>query len=308
MAGYGEATLPPYLPDTRETVLEFLQQVQADQLIVTDPQVLHAYLHSLRPESLPAIAAIDIAWHDLQGKLEAKGVHQLYELNGTSEAPGMFTIGISNHNEIQEKVAEAGEIPVLKIKTGNGMDKAIVETIRRFTGKPIALDANQSWKKDVNSLKLLHWLNKQNILFVEQPFHKNENDLGTIYKDSPVPIIADESFQTIEDLDLVTGQFHGINIKLMKCGGIYPAIQIIKAARKRGLRILIGCMSESSCGCAAASQLIALADWYDLDGPLLLRNDPFKGLNYLKGRINIPSGPGTGVLPVGIFQGNASAI
>jgi L-alanine-DL-glutamate epimerase-like enolase superfamily enzyme len=292
---FGEATLPPYLAETMESVMAFIRKLNPEQLSVQYAVALHTYLGSIHPACKPAQAAVDMAWHDLTGKINGVSVHEMYALQGKTHAPGAFTIAINDESEMEKKIAESGSMPLLKIKTSVGNDKQLVKAVRKYSDKPVCIDANQSWKNDKQVLDLLFWLKDENVLFIEQPFNKDAMGIEKIFEKSPLPLIADESFQTIEDLTTIKNQFHGINIKLMKCGGIYPALQIIRKAKEAGLKILIGCMSESSCGCAAASHLLSLADWYDLDGPLLLSNDPFAGLNFINGEIQIPEAPGVGV-------------
>lgn len=295
--GYGEATLPPYLGISQAMVEEFLSKVNPEMLLAESAEQLHAMLHTIFPVCYPAMAAIDMAWHDLAAKKNNLSLIKWLGLRDHFEAMGMFTIGISKAEELQSKLAEAAVMPILKIKTSDGNEKEIISLIRKFTDKPVAIDANQSWKITNDKLELLYWLKEMNVVLVEQPFEKNKVIPTEIVENSPLPLFADESLQTIEDLGMISGSYHGINIKLMKCGGIYPALQIIKEARRRNLKIMIGCMSESSCGCSAAAHLISLADWYDLDGPLLIKNDPFEGLNYKNEKVILSEKPGLGIIP-----------
>jgi L-alanine-DL-glutamate epimerase-like enolase superfamily enzyme len=185
---------------------------------------------------------------------------------------------------------EAGEFKILKVKLGTEKDREIIQLIRSVTDKPLYVDINQGWRDVNEALDLTCWLNEQNVLLIEQPFKKE--DLGSsewLTERSPIPIIADESVQRFSDIDRVKNSFHGINIKLMKCTGLYEAHRMIQHGRDLGLKIMLGCLTETSCGISAAVQLAGLADYLDLDGNQLIKNDPFEGLTLTEGRI-VPSG------------------
>ena len=157
------------------------------------------------------------------------------------------------------------------------------------------VDVNQGWYDKNKALEMINWLSERNVLFVEQALNKNNfDDMAWLTERSPIPTIADESMQGLSDMEKIVGCFNGINLKLMKCTGLFEALRIIKFAKERKLKINIGCMSESSCGIAAAAQLMGLADWIDLDGPLLIKNNPFRGITYAKGELMINNKPGTG--------------
>lgn len=296
-SGYGEATLPPYLGISQQMVEDFISKVTPKILMTGSAEQLHFTLQTISAACYPAMAAVEMAWHDLIAKKHKMPLYKWLGLSKEFTAKGMFTIGISSEEELLSKLPETEIMPILKIKTSDGNEEGIISLIRKHTDKPIAIDANQSWEPTEDKLELLHWLKEMNVILVEQPFKKGVIVPEKIFKNSPVPLIADESFQTLDDLEKITGSYHGINIKLMKCGGVYPALQIIREARNRNLKIMIGCMSESSCGCSTAAQLISLADWYDLDGPLLIKNDPFDGLMYQNGKIVISENPGSGIRP-----------
>lgn len=296
-SGYGEATLPPYLDVSQQMIEDYVAKINPEVLKSGSAEQLHNALKRFTPVCYPALAAVDMAWHDLIAKKHKMPLYKWLGLSKEFTAKGMFTIGISSEEELIDKLPETEIMPILKIKTSNRNEKKVISLIRKFTDKPVVIDANQSWEPAEDKLELLHWLKAMNVKLVEQPFEKGVIVPEKIFKNSPVPLIADESFQTLDDLEKITGSYHGINIKLMKCGGAYPALQIIKEARNRNLKIMIGCMSESSCGCSAAAQLISLADWYDLDGPLLIKNDPFDGLMYQNGKIVISENPGSGIRP-----------
>lgn len=296
-SGYGEAALPPYLGVSQQMVEDFIRKVTPEILMTCSAEQLHFALQNISPACYPALAAVDMAWHDLMAQKNNLPLYNWLGLSKQFTAYGMFTIGISSEEELRSKLPEAEVMPILKIKTSDNNEKKIISQIRKLTDKPIAIDANQSWEPAAEKMELLFWLKEMNVILVEQPFRKNERVPDYIFKYSPIPLIADESFQTKADLDRITGSYHGINIKLMKCGGIYQALQIITEARRKNLKIMLGCMSESSCGCSAAAHLISLTDWYDLDGPLLISNNPFDGLSYRDEKIVISEKAGLGILP-----------
>jgi L-alanine-DL-glutamate epimerase-like enolase superfamily enzyme len=207
------------------------------------------------------------------------------------------TISIGNLDLIPEKLQELNDYPILKIKLGNKNDKQIIECIRTYTDKPLVVDVNQGWTDKYFALEMIEWLDTKNILFIEQPLAKdNYKDMMWLTERSPITTIADESMQRYNDMDKVAACFNGINLKLMKCTGLFEAIKIINYAKEKELKINIGCMSESSCGIAAAAQLMQYADWIDLDGPLLINNNPFGGINFNAGKLQLNKANGTGTI------------
>ncbi len=303
--GYGEATLPPYLKENTQSVLEFVEKLKAEKLQTDSAEHLHQIMGTISPECRPAMAALDMAWHDLKAKQNNQPLWKWLGLSAHHRAKGMFTISLESLKYWNQTARDFPGFPLLKLKTAAGRDRELVQNLRKVTDQPCIIDANESWRADSHTLDLLLWLRDNNVLMVEQPFPKEMRVPEYIFKNSPLPLIADESFQTLSDLEHMAGQFHGINIKLMKCGGILPAMKIIRQARKKGLQIMIGCMSESSCGCSAAAQLLSLADWYDLDGPWLICNDPFAGLSVENGAIVLTNKPGSGIRPttLSLFNG-----
>jgi len=295
--GYGEAALPPYLSETQESVAAFLSKLDVEQFRTPiDYEKILEYVFSVSEKDFSAKAAFDIALHDLYGKVSATPCHHFFGLSKKDCPETTFTIGMDTPKIILQKIEEAKEFNFLKIKLGGPFDKLIIETIRSATDKPICIDANQGWTDKQFALDMIYYLKDQGAIFIEQPLEKNNiPDAQWLKEQSPLPIIADEAVQTFDDIIKIKDAYHGVNIKLMKCGGMNKAFKMIKHAKQFDLKILIGCMSESSCGVSAAAQLAPLADWTDLDGPLLISNDPFKGITYEKGKIVLNDFPGNGV-------------
>lgn len=297
--GYGEASMPPYLGETHETVISFLKKA-APVLNTADPLKLESIMKTIdtiAPGNAAAKASIDIALHDLKGKLLQRPCWKLFDTDRTKTPYTTFTLGIDKKEIMIQKLQEAEEYKILKVKLNGEQDRLIIETIREHSNKPIAIDVNQGWKTKEEALHMIEWLADQNILLVEQPLPKDRlEDAHWLAERSPLPVFADESIQRLSDMDSIQNCFHGINIKLMKCTGLNEAYNMIKRARELGLKILIGCMSETSCAISAAAQLTPLADYADLDGCLLMKNDLFEGIQFIKGKITLNDLPGIGVI------------
>jgi L-alanine-DL-glutamate epimerase-like enolase superfamily enzyme len=303
--GFGEASLPPYLGESHETVIKFLSQLNISQF--SDPFLMEdilSYVDKIMPGNHAAKASVDIALHDLVGKLVGEPWYRLWGLNPVKAPDTSFTIGIDSPEVIKQKVLEAAPYKVLKVKLGLGDDRILINTIRSVTDKPVCVDVNQGWKDRNYALEMANWLRDQNVLFIEQPMPKTQiDDLAWLTMNSPLPVIADEAVQTVDDLLTIKGVYSGINIKLMKCGGMKPAMEMACVAKAMGLRIMIGCMTETSCAISAASQLSPLANWADLDGNLLITNDCYEGTTVSNGKITLNDNPGIGaVQKIKIFQ------
>jgi L-alanine-DL-glutamate epimerase-like enolase superfamily enzyme len=239
---------------------------------------------------------VDIALHDLVGKLIGKPWFRIWGLDPLKTPNTSFTIGIDTPDVVRQKVAEADPYKVLKVKLGAGNDKEMIETIRSVSDKPICVDANQGWKDRSYALEMANWLKDKKILFIEQPMPKSQvDDIGWLTQNSPLPIIADEALQTPKDLAGLKGIYSGINIKLMKCGGMNAAFKLAHMAISMDMKVMIGCMTETSCAISAAAQLSPLAQWADLDGNLLIKNDCFEGTTISQGRIILNEKPGIGI-------------
>jgi L-alanine-DL-glutamate epimerase-like enolase superfamily enzyme len=295
--GYGEASMPPYLGESHKTANLFLRQV--DLTSFSSPFLMEeilAYVDQLSPGNYAAKASIDIALHDMVGKLMKQPWYRIWGLNPEHTPNTSFTIGIDKPEIVKEKVREAAPYRILKVKLGQGNDKEMIMAVRSVSDKPICVDINQGWTDRSMALELTHWLKEQGVVFVEQPMPKASiDDIAWLTQNSPLPIIADEAIQTITDFKKVQGAYSGINIKLMKCGGMRAAYTMIGMARALGMKVMIGCMTETSCGVTAAAQLSPLVDWADLDGNLLIDNDIFEGITIVNGKIILPDRPGIGI-------------
>lgn len=298
VTGYGEASMPPYLGQTVDSVMTFLSKVDLEQF--NDPFELEdilAYVDSLSPGDTAAKAAVDIALHDLVGKLLGAPWYKIWGLNKEKTPSTTFTIGIDTPDVVREKTLEvAGQFNILKVKLGRENDKEMIRTIRSVSTLPIAIDANQGWKDKYYALDMIHWLKEQGIVMVEQPMPKEQlEDIAWVTQQSPLPVFADESLQRLSDVAALKGAFTGINIKLMKCTGMREAWKMVTLARALDMKVMVGCMTETSCAISAAAQFSPAVDFADLDGNLLISNDRFKGVEVLKGKITLSDLPGIGV-------------
>lgn len=298
--GYGEASMPPYLGETTESVCQFLSNLDLGQF--KDPFRLEdilAYVDSTAPDNRAAKASVDIALHDLLGKIMGQPWYKIWGLNPENAPSTSFTIGIDTAEVVRQKVEETKPYNVIKVKMGLDNDKELVEIIRSATDKPICVDANQGWSDKEKALEMIEWLYDKNVLFVEQPMPKEMiEETAWLRERSQLPIIADEFMQRLPDVKRAAEAYDGINIKLMKSTGMHEAYQMAVLARALGMKVMVGCMTETSCAVSAAAQLSPLADWADLDGNLLISNDCFDGMKIVEGRITLPDRPGIGVLPL----------
>jgi L-alanine-DL-glutamate epimerase-like enolase superfamily enzyme len=300
VTGFGEASMPPYLGESHESVLNFLSKVDLGQF--SDPFLMEdiiEYIVGVMPGNYAAKASLDIALHDLTGKLLGQPWFRLWGLNPEKTPLTSFTIGIDTADVVREKTLEASAFKLLKIKLGRDNDREMIETVRSVTDVPIFVDVNQGWKDRNYALEMAHFLNENHAEFIEQPMPKEQiDDIAWLTERSPLPIVADEALQTVDQLLGMKGIYSGINIKLMKCGGMHAAYKMITMARQMGMKILIGCMTETSCAVSAAAQLSPLVDWADLDGNLLISNDVYEGVTVVDGRVSLPDRPGIGIVEI----------
>ncbi len=298
LIGYGEASLPPYLSESQNSVIEFLTKVNLSKFTLDDPisQVLD-YIEQISPENYAAKSAIDMAVHDLWGKKRGKALYELVGSNPQSMPLTSCTLGMATEALMDQKIKEADKFKILKIKLGGEKDREMVEWIRRRSDKPLYIDANQGWKSPGQALDMIEWLSNKNVVFIEQPLPKGMiEEQAWLLSRSPLPLIADEACQTSQDIAGLVGLYSGINIKLMKCGGIREAGKMIAEGRSRDMKIMIGCMNESSCAVLAAAALAPKCDYVDLDGPFLIENNPFQDPIIQDGKIVLKDIPGIGLV------------
>lgn len=300
--GYGEASMPPYLGQTVESVCAFLRKVDlsrfADPFCIDD---ILTYVDGLSVGDSAAKAAVDIALHDLVGKMIGAPWHRMLGLNPAKTPNTTYTIGIDTDEMVKIKTREvAGMFKILKVKVGTARDREMISAIREVSDLPIAVDANQGWKDKEKALDEIYWLKEHGIVMVEQPMPKEMIDENAwLTERSPLPTFADEAIQRLRDIPSIKGAYSGINIKLMKCTGMREAWKMVNYARAEGMRVMLGCMTETSCAIAAAAQLSPAVDFADLDGNLLISNDCFDGTKVIDGRIVLNDLPGIGIRPLG---------
>lgn len=295
--GFGEASMPPYLGESHETASKFLSKVNLEQF--DDPfeiEKILEYVDSIDEKNTAAKASIDIALHDLVGKLISKPWYKLWGFDKTKTPYTTFTIGIDKPDIVRQKVKEAEEFKILKVKLGKENDREMIETIRSVTDKPLTADANQGWKDKNYAMDMIHWLHNQNVQYIEQPMPKEMIDENAwLTENSPIPVLGDEAIQRIPDLIKMKDVYSGVVIKLMKCTGMREAYKMITLARSLGMKVMLGCMTETSCAISAAAQLSPEVDWADLDGNLLIKNDPFDGIKIIDGKVTLNDYPGIGL-------------
>jgi L-alanine-DL-glutamate epimerase-like enolase superfamily enzyme len=296
-AGMGEAAPIARYNENAEGVLAFIEKARS--ILGKDLwQYFERWqeLDALAPGEHAAKAALDMAILDWVGKKLGVPVYRFLGLDKDKTPPTTYSIGIDEVKLMQEKVKEAGDFSVYKIKLGSKDDKAIIDGIREVTSKPIRVDANEGWKTKEEALAMIDWLAGRGVELVEQPMPTGMSDEHRWLKErSKLPLFADESLMKATDIPMIAGGFHGINIKLMKCGGIQEAVRMVAMARALGLKLMLGCMIETSLGITAGASIAPLFDCADLDGNLLITNDPFKGVQTVKDRLFLGDKPGLGV-------------
>ena len=300
LEGYGEASLPQYLGETQASVIDFLKKIDFSSF--NDPthiEEILEYVDGIADKNTAAKASVDIALHDLVGKIIGAPWYKMYGLDKTDVPDTTFTIGIDSDEVVREKTREAiGRFHILKVKVGGPDDKRMIEAIRTVTNLPLSVDANQGWKDRKQALDMIFWLKEHGVVMVEQPMPKADFDnTAWLTQHSPLPIFADESVQRLVDVEQTKGVFSGINIKLMKCTGMHEAWKMRNLAKALGLKVMIGCMTETSCAISAAAQLSSGLDFADLDGALLISNDCYNGATLQNGKIIASDLPGIGVVP-----------
>lgn len=251
------------------------------------------------PGQFAAKAAIDLALLDWVGKKMNVPLYQLLGLDPADAPITTFSIGIDNPETTKQKVMEAEPFPVLKIKVGLDSDEATMAAVRSVTKKPLRVDANEGWKDKEEAVRKINWLESQGVEFIEQPMPADMlEETRWVRKRVHIPIIADEAAVNVQAIPKLVDAYDGVNVKLDKCGGIQPSLRMIYMAKSLGLKTMLGCMVSSSVSVTAAAHLSPLVDYADLDGNLLIANDPYRGVKVEKGKLILPDGPGLGVTPV----------
>ena len=297
LVGFGEAAPSARYGESVESVSAFVSAIDWNRF--ADPFQLESiltYVDGIAEGNTSAKAAIDLALHDWIGRKLGIPLHKYWGLDKAKTPLSSFTIGIDTPAVIEQKVREAESYPILKIKLGGTNDEEIIRTIRNVTQKTLRVDANEGWKVKELAVEKIKWLEQEWVEFVEQPMPASDL-AGTAWTRERVnlPLIADENSLRLHDVPRLQGVFDGINIKLMKCTGLREALRMIHTARACNLKIMMGCMIESSVAISAAAQLSPLIDYADLDGNVLITNDPFDGVRSLDGTIALLDRPGIGI-------------
>lgn len=294
--GYGEAPAISYYNIPVEKMIADLELKKnfIEKFSFTDPERYWHYLHHLIPQNNFLVCALDIAAWDIYGKIRRQPLYKMWDLDPSKAPVTDYTIGIDTIEKMAEKMKKK-PWPIYKIKLGTEEDIAIVKALRSHTDAVLRVDANSGWTLE-EALEKIPQLAELGVELVEQPLAKdNWEGMKILFEKSVLPLMADEACVYESDVEKCHGHFHGINIKLTKCSGITPARRMIEKARRLNMKVMIGCMNESTVGSAAMAHLAPLVDYIDMDGPLLLSEDVATGISYDNGKINIPEGPGLGI-------------
>ncbi len=285
--GYGEASMPPLYGESHDTAVRFLQKVNLENF--NDPfdtDLIMQYIDNIDTGNTAIKAAIDIALNDIAAKLKEVPVYSYLGLPKTDSVITAKTIGIDSPEIIKERVKSAGEFNILKIKLGSENDRLIINTVREITDKPLYIDANQGWKNKNTALEMIKWLSDKNVYLIEQPMPVDYlSELAWLKQRSPLPIIGDEGIQRLKDMENAEQFYHGINVKLVKSTGLTEGLKMLKSAKEKGLKTMIGCMAETSCLISAAFHLASQCDYIDLDGNLGITNNPYSGIKTQDGQL-----------------------
>lgn len=296
ITGYGEAPAISYYNIPVEKMVSDLElkKVFVEKFSFSDPDRFWHYLHHLFPQNPFLVCALDMAGWDIYGKLKKKQLHELWGLDTQHSPLTDYTIGIDSIENMVLKMKEK-PWPIYKVKMGIEGDVEMVAALRKETDAIIRVDANAGWTLE-QALQKIPQLEALGVEFIEQPLAKdNWDDMKILYEKSSLPLFADESCVKEEDVIKCVDHFHGINIKLTKCSGITPAKRMITKAKELGLKVMVGCMNESSVGTAAIAQLAPMLDYVDMDGPLLLAEDIGEGVKFDFGKIIYTDNPGLGI-------------
>lgn len=301
--GYGEAPAIAYYNIPVEKMIADLEtkKMFVEKFAFTDPERYWHYLHHLIPNNHFLVCALDIAAWDLYGKLKGKPLHEIWKGDTTKNPVTDYTIGIDSIEKMTAKLKEK-PWPIYKIKVGTADDIAIVKALRQNTDAVLRVDANAGWTLET-ALQLIPQLKELGVELVEQPLAKDDwEGMKTLYKESSLPLYADEACVYEQDVTKCKDHFHGINIKLTKCSGITPARRMIQKARELDMQVMVGCMNESTIGSAAIAHLLPFIDHVDMDGPLLLEEDVATGIGYDFGKIMYSGQPGLGIEYTGLYK------
>lgn len=294
IAALGEVT-PSHRYDESVTLIR--RQLSSVELAGVNLLDVQTTLARIPATQRGARCALDLALHDYAGKLLGLSAYELFGLDPAHAKPTSFTIGIASIDETLAKVREAAHMPILKIKLGAGKEVEMLEAVRAQYRGTIRIDANEAWTPET-AVRKLRELQRFDLEFCEQPVPAGHPEaLRFVRERSPIPIFTDEDSVTADDVPRLAGCVDGINVKLVKCGGMREAVRMIRSAREHGLKVMIGCMIESSILSTAAAHLTPLADFADIDGPLLVLDDPFEGVTYDGAQLRLPRAPGLGVKP-----------
>ena len=305
LSGYGECVANhKYYKFTidmiREDMANIAPLLKEIDLLKTPPQKIWNMLDDQLKHNPFAQCALDMALYDLWGKIQGKRTYELWDLDPKTNPVTDYTIGIDETEIMIKKMKEFDTWPVFKIKLGTDRDMEIMKKLRENTSAVLRIDANCAWTAD-QTIEYSHTLKELGVEFIEQPMpaEASEADMEKVYKHSALPLIADESCISEEDVDKCAGYFHGVNIKVVKCGGLTPARRMIDRARELGMNVMVGCMTESTVGVSGIAQLLPLLDYVDMDGPLLLAKDIATGISIDKGVVFYSKKPGNGVTLTG---------
>ena len=294
-SGYGEATETRYYGVTLDGMVKTLEQLRSviERTPITTPESFWETMHPHLAGNVFVLCALDQAAHDLYGKLQGKPVYEIWGLKPENMPISNFTIGMASIEKMVEKMKEQ-PWPIYKVKLGTDHDIEIIEALREHTDATFRVDANTAWTAE-QTIANAPRLKELGVEFIEQPLKANDwEGMKLVHKESALPVIADESCHIEADVAYCYGFFHGVNVKLMKCGGLTPARRMVEHARRLGLKVMVGCMTESSVGISAIAQLLPLLDYVDMDGALLLSNDPATGVEVVDGHARFPKVNGTG--------------
>lgn len=304
--GYGEAPAITYYDITVEKMIEDLEakRQMVEKFAFTEPDRYWHYLHHLFPKNPFLVCALDIAAWDIYGQLKQKRIDAFHKNANLNPPVTDYTIGIDSIEKMIAKVKEK-PWPIYKIKLGTPRDIEIAKALRKETDAILRVDANAAWSVE-EAMQIIPELEKLGVELVEQPLAKdNWEGMKKLYEFSSIPLIADESCVSEKDVEKCAGHFHGINIKLTKCSGLTPALRMISEAKELGMKVMVGCMNESTIGSAAIAHLLPLIDYVDMDGPLLLKEDVATGLYYNFGQVNVEGDKGLGISYTGLYEKNS---